>query len=262
MNRKYTSIGLAGITALFALLITILVFAPRNPEKIVAQAQATQIPSGSSGVLVQGSGAVYVKPDIIKFYTGVEAKAPTVTDAQKQASAKSQTLVDAVKDQGVKEEDIQTSSYDILPNYVYVQNQPPRLDGYTVRNQFVLTVRDITKAGAIIDAAGTGGASQVGGITFTLDNNQDAVKQARQAAMADAKNKADQLAAGGGFTLGGIISVTELGGTNPPKVQMAGSQPGAAGIASAPLAPAPETIIEGGQFKVLVNVQVAFAIKS
>jgi uncharacterized protein YggE len=189
--------------------------------------------------------------------TGVEERAATVADAQKQAATKLDAITNAVKGLGVKPEDIVTNSYDIQPNYVYNSQQPPRLDGYIVRSQIILTIRDVSKAGAIIDAVGSAGATLAGGINFTLDNNADAVKQARQAAIADAKNRAEQLAQAGGFGLGGVVNVTEFGGNQPQPI----AQTNQRGLASVEAAPVATTVIEAGQFKVVVNVQVIYAIK-
>ncbi|MEI6046553.1 MAG: SIMPL domain-containing protein [Chloroflexota bacterium] len=257
MSKRIVTLWIAGICAALALVAvaTILV---RSPEKSsTAQAQtSTTLQPGLSGVSVQGIGTVLVKPDVVKLTVGVEERATTVTEAQKQAATKLEAITTAVKDLGVKPEDIATLSYNIRPNYVYNNQQSPRLDGYIVNSQLSLTIRDIPKAGAIIDAAGNAGANLAGGISFTLDNNTEAVKQARQAAMVDAKSRAEQLAQAGGFGLGGVVNVTEFGGNAPLAVVQTGRTDA---VAAAPVAAS--TVIEGGQFRVVVNVQVIYAIK-
>jgi uncharacterized protein YggE len=258
MNRRLLTLWIAGVCAALALIaVTVILLVARGtaPEKVAVQAQTATQP-GQSGVNVQGSGAALVKPDVVKLTAGVEERAPNVTDAQKQAATKIEAITNLVKAQGVKPEDIVTNSYEIYPNYIYNNGQSPRLDGYVVRSQLGLTIRDTSKAGTIIDAIGNAGANLIGGIQFTLDNNSDAVKQARQAAMADAKDKADQLAKLGGFSLGGIISVSEYT-SQPPRIASTANDGVASVAASAPA----QTVIETGQFKVVVNVQVVYAIK-
>jgi uncharacterized protein YggE len=257
MSKRIVTLWIAGICAALALIAVAAILIVRSPEKtaVVAQTSGTLQP-GVSGVSVQGIGTVLVKPDVVKMSTGVEIRATTVSDAQTQAATKLGAITNAVKGLGVKPEDIVTNSYDIQPNYVYNNQQPPRLDGYIVRSQISLTIRDVSKAGAIIDAVGTAGATLAGGISFTLDNNADAVKQARQAAMTDAKNRAEQLAQSGGFGLGSVVNVTELGGNQPQPIVSSGQR-----LSAVDAAPAASTVIEGGQFKVVVNVQVIYAIK-
>ena len=166
--------------------------------------------NGQGGIAVEGVGTVLVKPDVVQATIGIQAHAPTVTEAQKGAADQSQKLTDALKKAGIKDDDIKTTNYSIGPNYIYANNQPPKLDGYTVSNQLTITIRDLSKAGEVLDAAGNAGATQISGITFTLDNNADALKRARAAAMDDARQRADQLAGAGKFAVGNVVKVSEV----------------------------------------------------
>ncbi|HEX2914947.1 MAG TPA: SIMPL domain-containing protein [Chloroflexia bacterium] len=224
-----------------------------------AQAQTTPVagPDGYSGITVSGTGIVTVKPDVVSFNIGVETKAATVTEAQSSNSDKSKAISDALKKAGVKDEDIKTADYSIYPNYEYTPNQPPKLDGYGVRNILAVTIRDVSKAGSILDAAGSAGANQISNISFSLENNADALKQARTAAMADARTKADQLAAAGNAQVGTVIKIVDASQNVSPVPQMADVKAAAPSLAAGSAA----TTIESGQFKVIVYVQVTYGIK-
>jgi uncharacterized protein YggE len=255
MNPKRASlfIGLVLVAAIAGVLGG-LVFTSKPSNKAVAQSVFAN--GSQNGVAVSGEGWVLVKPDLMRFNVGVTLKAATVTDAQKQAADKMDVITAALKAQNIKDEDIQTSGYSLSPNYIYNQGQSPILDGYNVNSTIAVTVRDLNKAGAILDEVGKAGANQIYGITFGRDKEIDLIKQARVSAMADARTKAEQLAQAGGFTLGGVINVAEIGASSSSNDYLKAqpvAMPSGGGDTS--------TAIQGGQFKVVVNVQVTYAIK-
>ncbi len=260
MNKQLMWVGSVAL-ALIAILGLGVLFISRGTENN-AQAQTTPVngADGYSGISVAGSGIVLVKPDVIRLTIGAETRATTVSEAQKQSADKIQKITDALKAAGVKAEDIRTASYNIYPDYLYQQNQSPQLRGYIVNTQLAIVVRDITKAGSVIDVAGTSGATQIGSISFGLDNNAEALKQARTAAMEDARKKADQLAIGGKVTVGSVIKIVEQSQNVPPTPLRAVPQNGAGAIA-APADAAASTNLESGQYQVVVSVQVTYAIK-
>jgi hypothetical protein len=243
------------MASITGLLVALALTAKTNDN---AQAQVTAANgSNSNGVTVSGQGWVVVKPDVVYFSAGVNFQSQTLAEGQAQAATKMDAISKALKAQGVKDEDIQTSGYNIYPNYVSDNTgRNSKMDGYKISSSFAITIRDITKAGTVIDEAGKAGADQISGITFGRDKELDIVKQARIAAMADAKAKADQLAQAGSFAIGSPINVIELGSSNPG---IAYDKAMGAGAVAAPVAQS--TIIESGQLKVYVNVQVTYAIK-
>ncbi|NWJ47337.1 MAG: SIMPL domain-containing protein [Chloroflexi bacterium] len=254
MNLKRASlfIGVVLVAAIAGVLGG-LIFTSKPSNNAVAQSVSAN--GSQNGVAVSGEGWVLVKPDLLRFNVGVTLKAATVTDAQKQTADKMDVITAALKAQNIKDEDIQTSGYSVNPNYIYNQGQSPILDGYNVNSTIAVTVRDLNKAGAILDEVGKAGANQIYGIAFGRDKEIDLIKQARVSAMADARTKAEQLSQAGGFTLGGVINVTEIGASRSndyAKDQMV-AMPSGGGDTS--------TTIQGGQFKVVVNVQVTYAIK-
>ncbi len=256
-SKRFLWVGGVVLAAVAILGLTVVLLSREKTPPAQAQTTPVSGPTGYSGISVNGTGTILVKPDVVRLSVGVQLQAPTVTEAQQQAAQKSQAITEALKKAGVKDTDIATADYNIAPNYRYVDKQPPVLEGYNISTQLAVTLREIGKAGQIIDAAGQAGANQIGNISFTLDNNAEALKQARTAAMEDARLKADQLAAGGKVAVGSVISVVEGSQNLPPQVRQFADAPssGASGLAQA------RTVIESGQFQVIVNVQVTFGIK-
>lgn len=255
MNAKRTIFFTGGVVvvAIMALLIALIVLA--NKPGNTTQAQTTPVYVGNqTGVTVSGQGSVIVTPDVVQFSAGVVIQTDMVVTAQQQAAQKMDAIKKALNGQGVKDEDIKTANFDINPDYVYDQGKTPRQVGYSIRTAYSVTVRDINKAGAIIDAVAGAGANQIGSVQFGREKEVDLINQARVAAMTDAKNKASQLASAGGFTLGTVISVNEYSNTNPVEPVRKDAPVAFASDASG-------TALQSGQLKVTVQVTVLYGIK-
>ncbi len=256
MNAKRTIFftGGAVVVAIMALLVALIVLANKPGNTVQAQTTPTNY-SVPTGVTVSGQGSVIVTPDVVRFNAGIIIQTNTVVEAQQQAAQKMDAIKKALNGQGVKDEDIKTANFDINPEYIYDQGKTPRQTGYSIRTSYAVTVREINKAGAIIDAVAGAGANQIGGVQFGREKEVDLINQARVAAMADAKNKATQLASAGGFTLGTVISVNEYSNNSPVEPIRNAAPVAFAGAADA------STVLQNGQLKVTVQVSVMYGIK-
>lgn len=213
--------------------------------------------SQSTGVWVSGEGKVHATPDLAILQVGIEAQAATVAEANAQAAAAMEALQKALKEAGLEDKDIQTANFSIYP----VREWDPdtgeeRLVGYRVTNTVTIKIRDLDDAGSLIDSvvAAGGDYTRVDGISFTVEDPTPYYDQARTKAVADAKRRAEQLAAASGITLGKLIYMTESSGY-VPSVRYA--------------LPAPEagldykvnTPISAGELEITLNVQVNFEIQ-
>jgi hypothetical protein len=161
----------------------------------------------------------------------------------------------ALMSNGVAEEDIQTSNYSIWPQYDYT-GQRQILVGYQVNNNVTVKIRDIETAGATIDAVAAAGGDDVtvNGVSFSIEDNEALITAARDAAFADAKAKAEQLAELSGVTLGDPISISENFSPAPQPYRY--DEVVFAGADSA------ETSISPGEQSVVVSVAVQFSISN
>jgi hypothetical protein len=96
------------------------------------------------------------------------------------------------------------------PVYVGPQDQNAP-NGFDVFETVAVTLRNLSDAGATIsDAAAAGGdATRINGVSFAVDDHSALLTQARDAAFADAKAKAEQYANLAGRSLGKVSMVTE-----------------------------------------------------
>ncbi len=225
----------------------------------VARATTTTVPvttnsSGAptTGITVQGVGRITLTPDLATLSVGIQSQAPTAVAAQSQASATMTKIIAAVKKAGVAEKDMTSQWVSLQPQYAYSSGgtTPPRVTGYQANQNLSVKVRDIKTSGAVIDAAVSAGATQVGGISFSVSDPTAATAQARDAAMADAKKRATALAQAAGVSLGSVIFITEVSAPAPVPY-MTGDLRAAADAA---------TPIQAGTTDLEVDVQVTFAI--
>jgi uncharacterized protein YggE len=172
-----------------------------------------------------GQGKVTVVPDLGIVSLGISAQANAIKDAQNQANAVIKNLSDALNKLGVDKKDIQTSNYSVYPNYSF-ESGANRINGYQVNANLTVKVRDLDKLNQVIDSATGVGVNQVGGIQLTVDDakQKELLKEARDKAVADAKEKAESLAKAAGLALGRIVNVQESGGMPGPVPMMAKAQ--------------------------------------
>ncbi|MEK7607338.1 MAG: SIMPL domain-containing protein [Patescibacteria group bacterium] len=193
-------------------------------------------------ITVSGKGEVLATPDIATFSFGVTEEASTVEIAQKNATEKMNTILDYVKKSGVDEKDIKTTSYNIYPRYdyrttialpttkipqsesYYYRGGEQVLAAYVVSQTIEVKVRKLTDSGKLLSGVGEFGATNVSGLTFTQDKQDQLVREARDKAIADARDQAKVLAKSLGVDLGDITSFYESG-NNPGPIYMQKARP-------------------------------------
>lgn len=211
--------------------------------------------SQQEGIWVSGKGEVSVTPDMVTLRLGIEAQAATVAEAQTQAAEVMDRVIAALTDNGVAKKDIQTQYFSISQVTRWDREKEQEIVvGYRVSNMVTAKIREIDKAGLIIDAvAATGGdLTCINSIAFSVDDPSAYYEEARQKAMADAKAKAEQLAKLAGVRLGKPTYISE--GIQVPPIYPRGV------YEEAPIPAAPPTPISPGEMELSLTVQVAYAI--
>jgi uncharacterized protein len=247
-----------GVLALFLLVATIKVL--KEYRFVGSGVTATNT------ITVSGMGEVFAVPDLAMFSVTVQEEAKEVKPAQEKATEKNNAIVAYLKQQGVDEKDIQTADYSVYPQYDYKQAScregycPPStqtLRGYQVSQTLTIKVRDTEKAGELLSGVGTRGATSVSGLSFTIDD-EDALKaEARQKAIEEAREKAEELADQLGVSIVRVVGFNE-DGSYPP-------MPYAARGAAFDMAVAQESKavpdLPMGQNKIISNVNISYEIR-
>ena len=166
-------------------------------------------------VMVTGDSIVQAQPDTAILTVAVVTQARSALDAQQQNANKSDAVVRALKSAAGPGAEIKTSGYSLQPQRIYKENQPPTITGYEARNAVTVTIADLTKVGAVIDAAAQAGANDVAGISFTLRKDRPARDQALAEATREAVSKAQVIAQALGGRVVRIVEVQEEGAVRP-----------------------------------------------
>lgn len=170
-------------------------------------------PPSPPSIVVSGEGMVAVAPDLALVTSGVVTRAETA-DAALKANASAMTKVlAAIREAGVEDRDVGTSGLSVQP--VYEQpgsvssERAPKLTGYEVRNLVSIRSRAIDRFGDLVDAMVQAGSNQIESLSFDVSDRGTKLDEARRAAVADARRKAELYAAASGTKLGPVLSLEE-----------------------------------------------------
>jgi uncharacterized protein YggE len=215
-------------------------------------ASAADVPAATSGVVVDGLGKVTGTPDFVRATLGVNLQRSDVTTALRDANTLQARVSAALKRDGVTGKDVQTSDVSLYPSY----DNKGRRNGYQISETLTAKL-PVAKAGqGITDAVLAGGsAATLQGVSFELEDNAALLNDARDAAYADAKSKAERYAKLSGRSLGDLQLVTES--VTVPEVQRGYAEDKAA-RPSAAVASVP---ISAGSQQVSVSVTVRWALR-
>lgn len=212
-------------------------------------------PPDARHITVPGTGRSTVEPDIATVRLGVAIVRPTAAAAREAAAATMSAILAALGDIGIDRRDLRTALVSLNPVTDYSSDRGPRVTGYQVANTVEVTVRDLSAAGAVIDAGLGAGATSLDGLEFRLDDASAAEAGARRAAVEDARRRAETLAEASGVRLGDVLAIVE--GQRPPgPIPFAGGMRGLALKAEA----VADTPVESGRQEVAVTVVVTFAL--
>lgn len=232
------------------------------------KAEFTAMPYNRT-ITVDGDGKVTVKPDIARISLSVASTGRTVKEVTDDNTKKMNDVLSMLKNLGIKPEDMQTSSYNLYPQYdysppVYINNstvpeaKAPKIVGYNLSQTVDVKIRDLTKTDDVIDQSIKVGANEVGSLTFDVDDLSPVKAEARKLAFQKAKDKAQQMASAAGVSIGRVETFSEgsTGGFYPVQANYAMKTMGAVDAVAAP-APA----IEPGSQDVTVTVSVTYEIE-
>jgi uncharacterized protein len=217
-----------------------------------AYADGTTGPASHS-ITAVGDGVVEGTPNVLELALGVTTRDPSAATALAHNSELAVKVIEVLKHAGVADKDVQTSDLSISPN---MNSSGDHVDGYAVDNTVTAKVRDVNKAGNIVDAATkvAGNEIVVRNLSFSFDDNSSMVAAARTLAVKRAQDQARQLADAAGVALGNLDSISSTSvPIGPPPV--ASGTPRASGAAPAPTPP-----VNPGSQTVSVEVTLVYQI--
>ncbi|HEY5722085.1 MAG TPA: SIMPL domain-containing protein [Allosphingosinicella sp.] len=219
-----------------------------------ASAQTQPLPAISGTRLdVVATGEVMRVPDVAHITAGVVTTAPSATAALEQNARQMASVRQALRNAGIADRDIQTSSINLHPDYRHDERGGnPQIIGYRASNEVTVKFRDIKSAGKILDALVAQGANQISGPMLGIDKPEQAMDEARVAALASARARAELYAKASDKRVGRILSISETGNMQVPMMRMR---------AQGGMVAADSTSIEPGQQAVSVSLMVSFELE-
>jgi uncharacterized protein len=166
--------------------------------------QSEGVYTGAAVITVQGEGEVMAVPDIGEFSFSVMAEGKDAAEAQTKSAEAMNKVLAFLKEKGVEDKDVKTENYYLNPKYTYENTacnpysycppSNPVIDGYEVSQTVIVKVRNLEASGELISGVGDNGATNISSLQFTIDDESAVKAEAREKAIADAKEKAEKLA--------------------------------------------------------------------
>jgi uncharacterized protein YggE len=236
MNRRMRRFGIAGLAvAVLAAAVLVAVTRPHG-----GAAAATDAPNT---ITVTGNGSVTTVPDRASFAFTAESRAATAAAALAQNATETRAVIAAVKGAGVADDDVQTAQVSLSPQ----TNDTGKVTGYIASNTISAKIRQLDRAGAVVDAAVGAGATGISGPSLFRSDQDALYRSALKDAVVNARTKAEALAAAANVSLGSVRALVEGGGQTPVF--------GASDKAGAPAS----TPIEPGTTEITATVTVTYA---
>lgn len=235
----------AAALAVGALIVAVAALALRPGP--VAGALTPEVQSTANTITVVGTASVSRIPDVARVGVGVSVTKTTVKAARDSAGKTMTAIIAAIKALGIDAKDIQTTGIDLSPQH---NSAGTKIVGYRMSEQLQVTVRDLDKAGDVIDTATAKGATELNGISFEVGDPTGATDEARAAAIRQARTSAQAMASAAGVSLGSVVSISESLASSPGPMYYGNAMRDAAAL----------TPVERGTQDLQATVTVVFAI--
>jgi len=199
-------------------------------------------------------GKATAVPDIAIVNLGITVNHSSVKEAQNEANRIINKISEDIKKLGINEKDIKTTSYNLSPNYDW-SLEKQRITGYQITINLEVKVRDFDKINQVIDSATSDGANLIGGLVFSVDESKlkELQAKAREEAIKEAKEKAQEIAKAGGMKLGKIVNIQEsFASPWEPRPLMFEKTAGGAGE---------PTQIEPGEQEIKISITLSYEIR-
>ena len=242
MNGKWTTLIVGGIVA-------VLVIGAATLGAVLARPSVTQAAQANGNVVRQitviGNGQASGTPDQASVQLGVQSNAQTARAALDDNSTKMNALIAKLKELGIDAKNIQTSNFNVSATY---GDNGQTVTGYQVSNTVSVTIKDVSKASDLLDQVVSAGANSIYGINLTIADPKALESKARDAAVADARVRAEAMAKAAGGSVGEVLSISETINSPAPVPMMMAAADSAAGKAAPP--------VQAGEQQINAQIQI------
>ena len=203
-------------------------------------------------LIVEGEGALLVRPDQAKITLGVVTQSINFQSAQQENASISNSVIRALEELRIEKSSIRTTGYTISPRYDYVDGQSV-LRGYEVEHLLEVLVKNLELIGSVYETAIRHGVNRSGGLQFIVANQDLFYQEALKKALRNAFEKATVISQTIGARLNRIpIKITEQGSPQEKGNRVLSAQ--AHSFQAQEVPP-----IQTGEFSIQATIQVVYS---
>jgi uncharacterized protein len=223
----------------------------------------------SNVLMVSGEGEAFAVPDRAAFTASFEVEGDTASFVQDTLAGYTDILTTMLKNEGIDDADVRTVNYNLQPNYVWIEEacvagMPCRggrreQEGFIAHQSVEIKVKEIDRASELLEkVASSEGVTGVGSVQFTVDDEDVVAAEARNKAIADAKEQARELAKELGVGLVRIVRFSEQVNDYQPMMARAEMMDAPLGMGGED---APKNALPMGENRVNSTVQIIYEIR-
>ena len=222
-------------------------------------ANQVKTPANSGFITVTASRTEEVKPNLATITFYVETSNKVSDNAVKENKKLATEVIDAIKAAYNPDLDtLKTTSYNVVPSYIYHNNNKKTLDKYVVTTSLQFTTKAPSTMGAIINAAQQAGVTRVSGLNYSLDMEDFDCSDIIKKAAKNLRHRADAAASAIGVKVTGVKEMNgDCGGQNAVRYY-AMAKSASYDNAAVESSPVP---LEEGVTKVTVTITAKFWVK-
>jgi uncharacterized protein YggE len=177
-----------------------------------AQVIAPVKPYDPAVVRVAGRAELYLPPDQARVSVSFYNPGRTAAEATDAAAARARALEAAVKSLGADKVRLERADTNVRPvMQAGGDRRPDRIKGYEATVAVTVLVNDLAQLSKTVEFAVNAQPDTFNDVSFAIRDTQAARRKAREAAIADAVDKAKVYTEGAGFRLGRLLLLEEGG---------------------------------------------------
>jgi len=229
---------------------------------LTSQAKAEEINStmnsASTVVHINTEAKKYAEPDLAIISGGIETEDKKADQAFLNNSLKMQDIFKGLKAAGIEDKDIQTSNFSLYPFRAYDKTTDKSyIDGYRATNTISIKMKDMKMIGKVVDVLVSNGANNMQGPTFSVEDKEAILNEARIEALKKAQERAELYAQTAGLKVKRIVTLNEsyISGDRPRPMLMKAARIEASFATNADVAQ-----VASGEEELGVNLNVDFEL--
>lgn len=161
-------------------------------------------------VVTNGEGKATAKPDLARITLSAQYRNANAATAKQSVDRGVEAFLDLAPQFGLKPDDITASDVSVSEDVEYDDRDRRTSNGFVANREIRVKLRSLDKLGALLDTALAAGITEIENVAFESSREPELRREARDKAIADAREKASGLATAFGGALGPVYSINSI----------------------------------------------------